>query len=294
MKIRWKESFSASCLHTATCLHDNLPTTDPQLAAALEPSVGALVREIDLCGLSPEQLLPQLTGLAAEYENNRQLVDVCLTRHHGRDSIHASSRDRLAGQIADLEASLRRYQPELEKELAVRGQPLRQQWEARGPGMLAQLATLTDKSFVADMAQVVLVAPLVGGHGRAHRKLNRVTFEAMLTNPHDDLPETVRLAWLLGQMNLDLPMYSEAIDPGRLPLVASLALIPPVLAAAEAVELVQYDLPTLTQALQYWHCNPTGSDTLAERLHRWWLAYREGGFPWRIALAALSPLLEDD
>src|SRR5690606_23019649 len=95
------------------------------------------------------------------------------------------------------------------EELELRSAPLREQWEARGGGLLATLARLTTAGLVPEMADVILVHPVLGGGGAAHWQYNSVQFEAVLANPLAELPEVLRLGWLLAQLNFDLPLYED-------------------------------------------------------------------------------------
>ena len=47
---------------------------------------------------------------------------------------------------------------------------------------------------------VLLIHPALGGAGEAHLAYNSVRIEAVLANPNADLPEVVRLAWLIAQV----------------------------------------------------------------------------------------------
>lgn len=290
MQLRWKASFSASCLHAAACMHEGLPIADSTIAATLQPAVEALVGELTACGFAVDRALPLLTGLAAEYENNRQLIETASKRSQGTEGLGEAAVSRLAGSVADLEAAWLREQPNLVEELAVRGGPLREQWEARGPGLLREVERLTAEDLIVPSAEVILVSPIVGGHGRAHLRTNRVSFEAVLANPHTDLPEPLRLGWLLAQLNLDVPLLSEPIPQHQLPRLAGLATLPLVLSAAETVELAGLDEQTLRRAIDCWHLPQLPDDT-AGTLLDWWNAYRPGSTRWPVAMAALGQML---
>ena len=95
---------------------------------------------------------------------------------------------------------------------------------------------LTGQSTPAD---VLVVQPMLGGGGGTHAMYNAVSIEVVLANPLDDLPEVVRLAWLLSALNLDLPRYSDLVPFERLAVIGRLAMIPLVVEAARQVELVQ-------------------------------------------------------
>jgi len=293
MELRWKASFSASCLHAAACLSEGLAGIDTAIAAILQPASDELLRELRACDLAVESTLPLLVALAAECENNRQLIELAVRRTQGAGSVGEATISRLGGCIADLEAAWLREQPTLVDELAIRGRPLREHWEARGPGLLHVLTKLTVENFIAPSAEVVLVSPWVGGHGRAHLLSNRVTFEAVLTNPDPELPETLRLAWLLAQLNLDVPVLSEPIVPHGLPRLASLATLPLVLAAAETVDLATCDEATLARAIACWHLAPPLSDETPRRLLDWWHAYTARDTRWPVAMVALDQMLSE-
>lgn len=293
MKLQWKASLSATCMHSVACFRDGLPIADDQLADAIVQPIEQFCAEIVACELVVDDLLPVLLALAGEVENNRQLVEMACTKLWGRDAIGDTILNHLSGAVADLEAALSRLRPKLAEELTVRARPLREQWEGRGPGLLRQVARLSEDVLIAEQATVVLVAPFVGGHGWAHLSNNRVTFEAVLTHPHAELPETLRLAWLLSQLNLDLPMLSERVPAGQLQQVAPLATLPLVLAAATEVELAQLDATTLRLALECWHLPTSLPDDVDERLLRWWQTYEAGSTRWAVALTALAQMLAD-
>ena len=155
---------------------------------------------------------------------------------------------------------------------------------------MQQIGWLTEEALLVESCPVLLVHPARGGGGAAHLPYNSVRIEAVLANPHAELPEVLRLAWLIAQLNLDLPAISEAINPARLPHVARFALLPAVLAAAEIVELARLSPESLQQAITAWGLSvPSGIDA-APLVHDWWQTYQADRPPWRVALKALDHL----
>jgi len=289
-ELRWRTSVSATCLHAAACRAAGLPAADSTLDDAVGPAADALVSEITGAGWPVPAMLDQLTALAGNIDNNREMVTRAATRLHLPVG-EMESPVRVAGAISDLEAAINRAQPALAEELAARVRPIREQWEARGPGMLQEIARLTDASVVPPAAEIVLVAPYVGGHGGAHAAYNRVTFEAVLFNPHPELPEVVRLAWLLSQLNSELPRFADALPAGRAAESFRLAMIPPVLAGAEAVELARCDEQAIAMALAAWRVRDARAEQLAKQMWAWWNAWLEGQAKWPVANAALERML---
>ncbi len=118
-------------------------------------------------------------------------------------------------------------------------------------------------------ATVVLLSPVLGGDGGAYPTDNLVTFEAVLANPIAQLPEVLRLGWLLAQLNPALAMGRAPSDTSDWRRATQEALLAIVLAAAEDVELAWADRAHFNLAAQAWLQDPTA----AERLWRWWEGY---------------------
>lgn len=287
-ELRWKTSSSATTLHAAVCRREGITAADSELARLLDPAADVLIAELNAAGWPPAAL-PLLAALATEFDSNRELVARVKTRLNLARGELATA--RIVGAITDLEAALQRAHPNLADELAVRGRPLREQWEARGPGLLAEAARLADIGVVPTAAEIVLVAPYAGGHGMAHPGQNRVTFEAMLVHPHPHLPETLRLGWLLCQLNSDLPAYADSLPPARRDLVFAAAMVPPLLAAAEELELATCDEAAIESALQAWGLSAELPPDAAGVMWNWWNAWLDRHAAWPVAVAALDQLL---
>jgi hypothetical protein len=267
-----------------------LAAADRQLAQTLGEPAARLFGEMGMAGWPADAMLQQLAALSAEYENNRELV----TRSAARlnlPPVDDAIVTRIVGAVADLEATLMRQQPELVDELAVRGGPLREHWEARGGGLLREVARLTEDAVVPASAEVVLVSPYLGGHGVAYPWQNRVTIEAVLVNPLPELPETVRLAWLACQLNADLPRYADVLRPGTAGRAIRLAMVPPVLAAAASVELLPPDGAPVEFALDAWRLAGELPANAAEQVGQWWNTWLDHPQSWPVAVAALDRML---
>ena len=121
------------------------------------------------------------------------MAEVALAKTIGRGNRFEATVSTLADCLAAVLAAQRSALPQLDDELALRELPLREQWEARGPGILTHVAQLTESGLYPEEAEVLLVHPALGGGGAAHLPYNSVRIEAVLANPHADLPEVVRL-----------------------------------------------------------------------------------------------------
>jgi hypothetical protein len=290
-ELRWKTPFTTSCLHAADGAARGLMAIDPALAEVIGPPAASLVQAMQSTTAPLGRLWRSLLGLSGTSDIPRHLAETSLIKLIGRGQHFDERVSRLAAAIAALQSAVRTAAPSLVEELALRERPLREQWEARGPGLLWNIANLTEEQIMPEQADVLLVRPVFGGAGGAHLANNSVRIEAVLANPHAELPEVVRLAWLLAQLNLDLPRFSEEVQADRLPHVARLAMVPAVLKAAEAVELVRYSPELVGRAIAAWGLAiPPNIDPVAVAID-WWETYQLGKPPLPVALKALDEMM---
>ncbi len=286
-ELKWLASFPASCLHAAEAIARGQLIADSRMAEAIAEPAQILRQTIVSTGLPRTLFWRNLLGFSDMAEGTAQLAQRCVTK-----TVGAGRAELIAGPIAaaisGVEQAVRRSFPNLLDELALRIRPLREQWEARGPGLLRCIALWTDPRVLVPSAQVILVHPSLGGGGTAHMAFNSVVMEAVLANPQERLPECLRLAWLLSQLNLDLPIFSENIHGKRLLHVAELAMIPVTLQAAQELEVATLDADLIDLALNTWNVVTPADTDPVDILWRWWGTYLETRPRWDIAFTALD------
>lgn len=290
-RLRWIPHFATSCLHAAEASAYGRKIADPRLAAVIEQPAAALQAAITAADVPSARFWRFLIALSVTFASSRDLVKMALVRSIGAGDRVAFLRERMAGLVDDVKAAVLAEYPKMVEELELRGGPLRQQWEARGPGMLRSIGELTDERLIVPGADVILVHPARGGGGDAQLPNNTVRIEAVLTNPIVELPETVRLAWMLAQLHLDVPIFGEHVHADRLPHVARFAMLLPALQAAEEVELVQLTPELVQKAITAWDLEVPPDIDAADLVIRWWSTYRETQPPFHIALEALDQML---
>ena len=284
--VTWRVSTSASALHAACAVLRGDSLADPALATAIAEPAALLQEEIQLAKLPEERFWPNLLGIAASIESNRELARLALVKTVGRTATTETTSQRLAGAITAVMVAFSRHLPRLAEELPLRVGPLQQQWEARGPGLLYEIARLTDPELLVEQAEVVVIHPALGGGGEAWLTGNQVRLEGVLANPFPHVPEVVRLGWLIAQLNLDLPRLSENVPAQRVQRAARVALLPAALEAGKSVELCQDSPELLANALAAWRVS---EDPIV--IAQWWETYRESRPPFPVALAALDQML---
>jgi hypothetical protein len=290
MTLRWLPSVPASCFHAAAALLSRRELDDPSLAAALAGPVEALAAALDTGHIPAEPLLAHLVPLAAENRGMRDLAAVALTKVLGSESAAAHQAGRFAGLLHDLRLAFDAALPSLMDALIYAAEGLRAQWAYHGAGLFAGVGRWSEPQALVSEATVVLVHP-IGSGSVAYPAYNLACVEAAPVDVVPGLPEVLRLTWLLAQLNLDLPRYSEALGRARLALVGRLAMLPVTLAAAEEAGLARCDAETLRLAVRAWVESGEQTEAWADVLGEWWAVYRtqRPGLP--TALRALDRML---
>jgi hypothetical protein len=290
------KSTSSSALHTAYACHCfRSRVIDPKVLPAMGPFAKRLGDWID--GRQPAVRATgwrNLIGFGAEIESNGLLAAEILRGEigTGRDP---SLQNQLTGLITDVEAAFQLLFPKYVEQCELRMRPLQDQWLGFGNGLMAHLGRMTEKHMTTGSYNVVALQPIVGGGGQAHPKQGIVSIEAVLTNPLPELPEVVRLAWLLSQLKVNDPVYMDALGVGMAQKLAPLAMLPPALAAAEVLEISKCNEVTAELAIENWDIAvPSSMDVtkqLIPALMDWWETYLQTRPTWALALKALCKRL---
>ncbi len=292
LRIEWRAGVSASCFHAVRMLAaGKTPAVDDVRRALAEPTA-ALLDELQRSGLPVDAVLRQLAARSAFIEGNRELARTVLVKVAGHEAADSRA-PLLAGLLSDAEQAYSRAFPDLLDELELRSRPLREQWEAYGPGLMHAVGKRVAPGLLVDEATVALVQPSAGGGGEAFPETNLVVFEAVLANPLPQLPEVVRLAWLSATLGADLPDFVELLDARRAQTVVAAAVLPAVLEAAGYLELVRPTdalVPTAAEAWAFSLPHPAA----AAKLQPWLAFSRDSQAPWGIALKGLERLLFEE
>ena len=289
--LHWIASASASALHAANAYVEGRNLTDVRLRDTIVSPAAALHAEIMNSSLPVIRYWKQLLAWSHHMEHNRELARTAIRKVCSWQAQYESLAGRLGELISSVESTVQRAVPGIVDELTNRSRPIREQWEARGPGLLKGIGLLTDERLLVENAEVVLVLPVLGGGGAAQLLNNSVRLEAVLTNNIPQLPEVVRLAWLLAQLNCDLPNFSESISAERLAFISQLALLPPSIQSAQEVELATLTPETVLLATRQWQFDEPVPDDVADVLFAWWQTYGETRPDWKTALGALDRMV---
>jgi len=292
LELRWQENTWTSCLHAAQILAGNPPSgVSEELVNTVRPAAQRLVAELQTARIVPKLFWRHALPLSAQFDGKVELAKAVLRKTISLEASESAFATSIGGALTDLASAYASAVPNAAQELSLRRRPLREAWEARGPGLLHFLLRVLPEEFLPESADVILVLPISGGRGTAHLVYNSVRLEGMLYDPHPQLPEVARLGWLISQLKLDLPKYSDEIDPDRIGMVARLATLPGILYAAEEVELIQPGTVRLADALQLWQVTHAGHEALAETVQQWWQTQETRQAPWRISLMALDRMI---
>jgi len=268
--------------------------------APFRREVASLAAYLAAQRIEPEPLFAHLAALAPSIDARRDLAHAALTKLYGRARAESlappGAAAGLVGHMAACERTYAAAQPKLLDELRLRTGPLRELWEARGPGMLAGIGRRTDRSLIVEAATVALVPPLSStGGGEAYAPTNVVRFEAVLANPIGRLPETVRLAWLLSQLATDQVEFPAPLKSGSARELVAAAMLPATLEAAADLEVAGDDPALLVTAAEAWNIPVLAEAGRVDTLRTWWkLASgdpRFKGLPWNGRLIALDTML---
>ncbi|MAD79651.1 MAG: hypothetical protein QGG71_11520 [Pirellulaceae bacterium] len=294
MNLSWRVHETATVLHVAAAIARDLPLSDPRIAHALETLVKALQDEINQIRIPNEDAWNALCAHACHLADAPQLVRAALPITDQSEA--RRQQERMIQLITKLGEETRRVLPGLGDELRHRSRPLREQWDARGPGLLHSLRSTTDHRLYLAHASVFVVHPILGGNGAVDPVRAALRIEALLTNTVPGLPEVVRLGWLLGQLAchqmLNAPIGQPACQRN---CAVELAMVPATLAAAETVELAVCNAQTVRQAITAWQHGPSDEDASvaddkAHQLWKWWQSLK-ASTPWDCAVVELSERL---
>jgi hypothetical protein len=214
--------------------------------------IDAALRELRL---DPATFWEAAPALAARTETPRELASSFLRQELGREGTWVEVR-WLAAHVELLETTTERLWPRLGEEVALRERPIREQWEARGPGMLRRMIELAGAAFAIPAAEIALVQPCLGGGGEVHAHCGLVRLEAVLTNSWPSLPEPVRVGWLLFRLAAENAAFVGDKNLATRREAIALAAIPLALEAAEYVEWTACDPTNMDVALQAWRPKP--------------------------------------
>jgi hypothetical protein len=288
MMLRWWANEDVICYHAAAQIQRGLPLLDEQLGQALREPVCFLERERADEGLPAGLFWRHLVPLAAETGSPRRLADVVLTKLEG----HAQAEPRIGRferALAGVRAAFRQARPQTAT--APEHSHLEMAWQRHGEALLAGVKSWTEEAVLVEEAAVFVLPPLTaGGAGAAHLPYNSVRIEVP-GGEAAELPEVLRLAWLLAQLNLDLPRYSENLPVARLDLTAGLAMLPVVLCAGENLHLTPCASEAIAPAIRAWVSVGERTDELAATVTLWWDAYRAQHPACGVALSGLDRLL---
>ena len=290
IRLNWSASVPVSCLYAAECVVRSLPLADSAVGEALAKPAARLQEALLEEYVPLETFWSHVVPLAANFPGQLELATIALTKTVGRPKAEVLA-GRFRGLLVDVRNAYTRAVPESGEALAARIEPLRQAWNDRGTGLLPRMVNWTEPEIIVEEATVCLVHPILAGGGTGYLPYNLAVIEAVAADPAPELPEVLRLAWMLSTLNLDLPRYSEHIQHQRVALVAALAMIPVAVTAAADIRVIAAAADAIGRAVQAWTKPPDKTEEWTRALEQWWGTYSTMRPPWATALKGLDVLL---
>ena len=296
--IRWTTQPRLSVVHAAYVVATGGRCVDAKLESALVTPVTdinhrLLSASIDV-GRFWRRLVCEVAGDRTDSARaDARATDIALMSAGMSELQLEQTSAAITRQLRECRVAFAQRYPKLDEQLQLRSRPLKERWDAFGPGLLRSIARrIWDASPPTDWwpptVSGMLLQPVRGGGGGFDSDSSRFWIEAMLTDADPAVPEVLRVAYLVTRMAIESHTREKSSEhPHTLPW--SFAAVPLVLSAAADLELVPAKPLPINAALDQWHI---GDQQTAAIVQDWWqqLAGTPTAMP--VALKALDRMLQ--
>lgn len=325
IELRWSMHGLATALAAADALRrGQLQPRSAWLAAVAEHLAG-LQQSLTASGLDEEACWRHLLPLATMNDGPQMLAAAMFRRLASSQAAAQQMGPEVGRRLAGFEAAIRPHWSQLADGIEAAAEFWQHGWDRVGAPVLTLLGRLTEPDVVASHARVALLPswaaddPAAPAYGEAYPcynlvlaaaeelnseepppSLTRRPEEASTTRAPGRLSPLLRLAWLVAQLQIELPKFSESIPRARQAQLARFALLPAAIQASLAAGALsdvnnrpveEASEPLLRQAWAEWLRPEEQALMPAATLHRWWRTYSTSRPPWSVALTALDHLL---
>lgn len=287
--LKWTCSPTGSVGYAAARVALNQRVVDPELDGRLSRSASEINHVLAADELDAARFWRSIVAQGFDELSDAERCEAALRACGGSPLTIESTSRSIAGRLTDIRLSFQEKYPKLAEQLPLRARPLQAMWDERGRGLMRQLAAQTHASLIPQSVVAMLVQPVGGGGGDADPQSGRFWIEAMLTDAAPEVPEVLRVAWLVARVGVASPAANRMIDPEHLPSVAATALVPMVLSAGRELDLLRGDELPIDRAFALW--DPNASEATVETLQRWWQQMQSGETPFPVGIKALDRML---
>jgi len=294
VKLDWKVDAALSGVHAACVVATGARCTDPQTEQLLSgPTTdinGRLVlASIDVIKFWNSYAEREIAG------DHRELAVAGALIEAGCSELQLEQTATFVRhRLSDARLAFAQRHPKLEQQLPLRMKPLRERWETVGPGLLREVERqVWQNSPPADWwppsIDVFALQPILGGAGGFDSDYDQIWIEAVLTDPNPQIPEVLRVVWLITSLAIETHIRSRT-GQRVLSRAWKLVSVPLVLSAAAQLEFFPAQKLPIGLALQTWSA---GDEHVVAKLQQWWQRYDGSDTPLPVALRQLDADLKN-
>lgn len=201
-RLRWDVADRLSALHAAHGWASGTPGIDPALNAKIAAPLTRLSKRLVAAEVDLERFWSQLMAVAAAGTGDLEACQQALAAAGLGILTIDSTAAAIASGLAETRLAYHDRFPKAAGQLELRARPIRQQWDAYGPGLLRRIGQQTHESYLPKSVTGVMLTPYCGGAGDCSTATETFWMEAVLTNPVAAVPEVLRAAWLVTRIGI--------------------------------------------------------------------------------------------
>lgn len=292
LNLRWKAQVELSVAHASFVVATGANCTDRKIEQTLISPVTDINNRLLSASLDIGAFWKRyLLEILRESSMQQACTEALECSGCGEMQIEATSK-AICSRLSDARLGFLTRFPKLSEQLPLRLKPLRDRWETVGQGLLLDIARQIwrepPNQWWPATTSAMMIQPMRGGDGGFDLESQSLWMEAVLTDVEPEVPEVLRMAWLITRMAIHSHIQTKSADPS-LAKPWSLVSVPLVLSAGKSLELVRGDELPIRRAMELWQFGDTET---AQTLAVWWPQFLDSDQPLPAALKILQHRLE--
>ncbi len=292
MKLHWRSDPELSAVRAAFVVATGMPCTDRKTEQSLVATVNEINHRLLSASIDNGRFWTGYLDRCVAGDPRDTAVAVSLIRSGCNEMQVEQIAKAINSRLHDARQLFFERFPKLDEQLPLRVQPLRQRWDAIGPGLIREIERQVWQNspppdWWPPAVAVSAVQPLTGGGGGFDPDADSIWIEAMLTDSDPTIPEVLRVVWLVTSLAIETHIRSRT-GQRMISTAWSLVSVPLVLSAASHLEMFPPGSLPIGRAVDLWH---GASPKTIKVLEQWWHQFAGSGVPLPIALKQLEDSL---